>query len=129
MLVLSVPYLLLVAVFSEPLLHFLYGVKYAGLAPELRLWAVIALLLVIMRPLDMWLLVSLDSRTLFMRKLLGALATIVVAVPLLPMWGVEGALYAIIAGMAVNILGLLVVSVYGPRRVPPGAGDETPRMG
>jgi O-antigen/teichoic acid export membrane protein len=114
MLVVSAPYLLIVAIFSEPLLHFLYGAKYSGLSVELRLWAVAGLLLVIMRPLDMWLLASRDSKTLFMRKLLGALATIVVAVPLLPALGVAGGLYAIVAGMAVNMLGLLV-TVYRPR--------------
>jgi O-antigen/teichoic acid export membrane protein len=115
MLAVSIPYLLAVALFSEPLLRFLYGAKYSGLSPELRLWAVVALLLVIIRPLDMWLLASLSSRTLFMRKLLGALVTIMVAVPLLPARGVEGALYAIIAGMTANVLGLMV-TVYRPHR-------------
>jgi PST family polysaccharide transporter len=114
MLAVSIPYLLVIAFFSEPLLRFLYGAKYSNLSTELRLWAVIALLLVIMRPLDMWLLASRNARTLFMRKLLGALATIAVAVPLLPIAGVQGALYAIIAGMAANVLGL-VATVYRPR--------------
>jgi O-antigen/teichoic acid export membrane protein len=114
MLAISVPYLLLVAFYSEPILHLLYGAKYSGLSTELRLWAIIALLLVIIRPLDMWLLASLNSKTLFMRKLLGASVTVIVAVPLLPARGVEGALYAIIAGMAVNVLGLLV-TVYRPQ--------------
>jgi O-antigen/teichoic acid export membrane protein len=122
MLVVSAPYLLIVAIFSEPLLHFLYGAKYSGLSVELRLWAVAGLLLVIMRPLDMWLLASRDSKTLFMRKLLGALATIVVAVPLLPALGVAGGLYAIVAGMAVNMLGLLV-TVYRPRAAAADAKD------
>jgi peptidoglycan biosynthesis protein MviN/MurJ (putative lipid II flippase) len=113
LLVVSVPYLLAVVIFSEPLLHLLYGAKYSGLSTELRLWAVVALLLVIIRPLDMWLLASRNSRTLFMRKLLGALATVMVAVPLLPIRGVEGALCAIIGGMVINSLGL-VAAVYRP---------------
>jgi hypothetical protein len=49
-----------------------------------------------------------------MRKLLGALATVAVAIPLLPALGIAGGLYAIVAGMAVNMLGLLV-TVYRPR--------------
>jgi O-antigen/teichoic acid export membrane protein len=122
MLFVSVPYLLIVVLFSEPLLRLFYGAKYNGLSTELRLWALTALLLVIIRPLDMWLLASLNARTLFMRKLVGALVTIGVATFLLPTRGVEGALYAIAAGMTCNMLGLLM-SVYGkPKLTAAGTG-------
>jgi capsular polysaccharide biosynthesis protein len=120
MLFVSVPYLLAVVLFSEPLLRLFYGAKYNGLSTELRLWALTALLLVIIRPLDMWLLASLNARTLFMRKLVGALVTIGVAAFLLPTRGVEGALYAIAAGMTCNMLGLLM-SVYGKPKITPAA--------
>jgi succinoglycan exporter len=113
-LLVSIPYLLLAAIFSDELLRLLYGAKYAAYSNELRLWALAALLIVIIRPLDMWLLASLDSRTLFMRKLFGAVATVAAAIPLLPPLGVEGALYAIVIGMAVNLIGL-ATAVYGSR--------------
>jgi O-antigen/teichoic acid export membrane protein len=121
-LIIGGPYLVLVAIFSEPILRLLYGTKYAGHSTELLLWALAALLLLLIRPLDMWLLASLDSRRLFMRKILGALATVSVAVPMLPLRGVEGALYAIVAGMAVNLLAL-ATAVYGIRRRPMAAAQ------
>lgn len=125
MLIVCAPYLLAVAFFSDSLLRVLYGAKYSNLATELRLWAVAALLLAIIRPLDMWLLASQDSRTLFMRKMLGAIATILVAAFLLPTRGVEGALYAIVAGMTVNIGGLLI-AVYWPQVEPRRDRAEVP---
>jgi O-antigen/teichoic acid export membrane protein len=122
MLMVSVPYLLMVVCFSEPLLRLCYGSKYVGFVPELRLWALSALLLAIIRPLDMWLIASLNSRTLFLRKVLGAFVTVLVAVFLLPTQGVEGALYAIAAGMTLNMLGLLLAVYWrSSQRILPGA--------
>ena len=101
-LVIGGPYLLLVALFAGPLLSVVYGTQYVPHAVTLRLWALATCLTPVVSPLALWLIASLATRALFMRKLVGGLVTLAAALLLLPKLPVDGAVIAIAIGAATN---------------------------
>jgi O-antigen/teichoic acid export membrane protein len=103
-LIFGLPYLLLIFYFSSEILAGVYGLQYASFATELRLWSIIALLLMLLRPVDMWLLASFSSHKLFWSKCLGAATTLILASVLVPVRSVEGSLIAIVFGMITSLV-------------------------
>jgi O-antigen/teichoic acid export membrane protein len=94
----------LIFCFSSEVLAAVYGEQYASFATELRLWTIVALVLMLLRPVDMWLLASYSSQKLFWSKCLGASTTLILAYTLIPGLGVEGSLIAIICGMIASLV-------------------------
>lgn len=105
------PYLLLVALFAEPLLHLVYGDKYVGTATELRLWALVMMLTLLTNPLATYLVTVRDTRSIFQANLIGAVVAILVSLPLLYRFGIAAALVAMALGRLVNI-GLLALAAW-----------------
>jgi O-antigen/teichoic acid export membrane protein len=106
---LGLPFLAGVFLLSGWILGLLYGAEYVEYETELRLWTVISVLLMLIRPLDMWLLATLHSRILFWAKLSGSAVTLLLACVVLPSHGVSGALAAVAVGMLLSLGSLIWV--------------------
>ena len=96
-------YLLLVAIFSGPILDLVYGEKYAGLETELRLWALVMLLNLAVHPLATYLVTLRDTRSIFLCNLAAALVAVGVALPLFDSLGVAAALIAMGCARLANL--------------------------
>lgn len=104
LLLLGVPFLLLVAAFSGPILDLVYGPKYAGLETELRLWAAIMFLNLLASPMMTHLTTLRDTRSVFFCSLSGAILALAIAVPLMDRFGLAAALAGMICGRLVNVV-------------------------
>ena len=109
-LLLGLPYVLLIVVFAEGAMQFVYGDKYAGYTNELYLCAAVATMIMLLQPLDTMLVILRNSRTQFLCTLAGAIAAIVIAGLSVPSQGAIGALVAICVGNFIR-LALLLAAV------------------
>lgn len=110
LLVLGTPYLVLIAAFPGAALELVYGVKYADLEFELRLWALIMGLTLIINPIATYLVTLQDTRSIFRCNLAGAVVTLAVALPLVSSLGIVAALLAMAAGRVANVALLALVA-------------------
>ena len=110
LLAMGVPYLLVVFVFGETILEICYQHKYVSMVPELRIWVVAMFFQMVANPLSSHLIILADSRRVFLANLAGALVTLAVMGLTIREYGVSGALAAMTAGRAVNVLLLLIMT-------------------
>jgi O-antigen/teichoic acid export membrane protein len=102
---LGVPYLALAAWAAEPLLALAYGGAYAGAAPVVSMWCVVALCSIVSQPVESGLYVARRTRALFISRALAAGVALAAAFVLVPAWGAVGALMAMAGGYALTALG------------------------
>ncbi len=115
LLILGVPYLVLVAIFSGDILAVLFPGKYDGLVLELRLWVLALLIHLVAKPLMTQLVTLRNSRALFFGNLTGAASALSIALVTLEAYGVPAALVAMSAGRLINLLlMMLALSRWNP---------------
>jgi O-antigen/teichoic acid export membrane protein len=120
---LVIPFLIGMSSFSAAVLDVVYGKQYAGHTTELHLWIIAASLLAIAAPLEMWLLISKSSKSVFGCRLLGGLTTASVGVFLIPQYGASGGIAASILGVSALCVAE-VVSIWIARRQAASVADK-----
>lgn len=120
LLTLGVPYLILVAVFSDEILGLLYPGKFEGYSLELRLWALAVFIQLFAQPLMTQIITLRNSRALFFGSLTGAAVALSIALLTMEQYGVPAALIAMSAG---RLIGLLLLMVTLSRWNPFGEGS------
>ena len=98
LLVLALPYLGLVGFFSEPLLIFFYGEKYADASVPVQLWCLAILAMILVQPLETGLYVLRRPDWLFYGRAVSAGLVIMLTPWLVTHWTVNGALIALVIG-------------------------------
>lgn len=102
----SVPYLLVLALFAPAILPVALGPTYAGQSEVVWAWCLTALGMVLTQPIESGLYVARRTREMFLARVLASVAVVALCLWLIPPLGATGALI----GMAV---GFLVTTVLG----------------
>lgn len=97
-------YLALIGVFAEPVLHHLFDGKYDNGVFELRLWVPVFLILLITQPLDSALYILKRPDIILHARLVAALIGIFLALVLIPLFNVTGALVAMTLSWLVSLI-------------------------
>lgn len=115
MLVVGLPYLCLVYVFSDSILNLFYGEKYADGGSAVRLWCFVALAMIFAQPLETCLYVIKHPDWLFYTRISSAMLVIIVCPWLILNWSFNGALLALSSGwMLAGIFAMWRMSKYCP---------------
>lgn len=110
LLALTLPFVLLVCVFSQQILHLFYGDKYLGTQLTIILWAVFVVLMTLNQPEETRLIIIQKTQALFWAKLAGCAVALALAPVLIPMFGVDGAVAIGIISIGINLLIVMGVS-------------------
>jgi O-antigen/teichoic acid export membrane protein len=97
----ALPFLALVALAAEPILHLLYADVYAGQQAAVWAWCAVTLGAMLAQPVESGLYVARRTRQLFFARAAAAAAGLAAALVLVPLHGAAGALAAMALGFGV----------------------------
>lgn len=100
LLILALPYVAFVGIFSDSLLVFIYGEKYADASTPVQFWCVVMLTMILVQPLETGLYVIRRPDWLFYGRAVSAGFVLLLTPWLVMNWSVNGALVALAAGWA-----------------------------
>jgi O-antigen/teichoic acid export membrane protein len=98
LLVLGGGYILIVSYFGSDLMSALYGARYADAGELIVLWGVVFLLIIITQPIESGLYVGRVPHYLFLGRVVSAVVGVGCVYFLVPIYGVNGGMYALILG-------------------------------
>ncbi|MFG1239290.1 hypothetical protein V5F63_19030 [Xanthobacter autotrophicus DSM 597] len=101
--ILTVPFVLFISIFSQDILHLLYGDKFAGTSLTVIGWALFIVLTVTNQPEETRLIITQRSQTLFVSKLLSSIVALGLAPALIPPYGTLGAVTAAVSAIGINL--------------------------
>lgn len=98
LLIIALPYLGMIGLFSETLLGFFYGEKYADASAPVQFWCLAILAMILVQPLETGLYVLRRPDWLFYGRAVSAGLVIMLTPWLVTHWMVNGALIALVIG-------------------------------
>lgn len=101
LLAIAIPYFVLVGYFAEDVLALAYGDKYSKASPELLLWFLVLLFMILVQPVESALYVLRKPKWMFFGRLAAALLVLCVAPFVAAAWSVKGALAALALGWSI----------------------------
>ncbi len=103
--ILTLPYLLLLVVAGDPLVHLVYGPRYGDPSHTLRWFAAVHLTVLMVYPVETALFLLRRPDLLFLGRIGSAVVGIGLCLLLVPTWGLGGAMAGITGGMVFSGLG------------------------
>lgn len=97
-------YIMVASIFGSEISLALYGSKYSGVDSLVALWGCVFFLMIFAQPVESGLYVCRASDKLFLGRLVSALIGLTMLFLLVPIYGVEGGMFALIAAWSISFL-------------------------